>query len=72
MINRHAEIVTDVNYTLLYDTDRVCHWFELYRFSLNTSKFNALHIDTRQNLANSLTGNEALSINNMNHEIRKD
>ena len=72
MINRHAELVTDVNYTLQHDIDKVCHWFELNRLSLNTSKSNALYIGTRQKLANSLTGNEALSINNMNLEIRED
>ena len=72
MINRHAELVTDVNYTLQHDIDKVCHWFELNRLSLNTSKSNALYIGTRQKLDNSLTGNEALSINNMNLEIRED
>ena len=44
MINRHAELVTDVNYTLQHDIDKVCHWFELSRLSLNTSKSNALYI----------------------------
>ena len=63
MINVSAESVYEVNEKLQCNINKVHTWFNHNRLKLNVNKSCAMYVGTRQKLANNLTSNEKLTIN---------